>query len=100
VQHALRLAERMVKEKKYEGAKANLQLARLRLEAYRALVGTGEGKAVGDLEKEIEKVSGELEKPGVSDRIRGMWDKATSWFKREPGQARETAPSEKKESKP
>ena len=29
-----------------------------------------------------------------------MWDKATSWFKRESGQARETAPAEKKEAKP
>lgn len=100
VQHALRLAERMVQEKKYDGAKANLQLAKLRLEAYRGLVGVNEAKPAADLEKEIEKVSGELEKPGVAERIRGMWDKATSWFKREAGQARETAPVEKKESKP
>ena len=100
VQHALRLAERMVQEKKYAGAKANLQAAKLRLEAYRGLVGTSEAKPAADLEKEIEKVSGELEKPGVAEKIRGMWDKATSWFKREPGQARETAPAEKKEAKP
>ena len=44
VQHALRLAERMVQEKKYEGAKANLQLAKLRLEAYRGLVGANEAQ--------------------------------------------------------
>jgi hypothetical protein len=105
VQHALRLAERMVQEKKFEGAKANLQLAKLRLEAYRGLVGTAEAKPAAELEKEIEKVSGELEKPGVADRIRGMWDKATSWFKREAGQAYDTsAPAdkgqEKKEAKP
>jgi hypothetical protein len=102
VQHALRLAERMVQEKKYDGAKANLQAAKLRLEAYRGLVGTAEAKPAADLEKEIEKISGELEKPGVADRIRGMWDKATSWFKRESGQAHDTttAPAEKKDAKP
>ena len=100
VQHALRLAERMVQEKKFEGAKANLQSAKLRLEAYRGLVGPSEAKPAADLEKEIEKVSGEIEKPGVSEKIRGMWDKATGWFKREAGQAHESAPAEKKEAKP
>lgn len=99
VQHALRLAERMVQEKKYEAAKANLQAAKLRLEAYRGLVSTSEAKPAADLEKEIDKISGELEKPGVAEKIRGMWDKATSWFKRESGQARETAPAVKKETK-
>ncbi len=34
---------------------------------------------------EIDKISTELEKPGVADQIRGMWDRATSWFKRENG---------------
>ena len=100
VQHALRLAERMVQEKKYDGAKANLQAAKLRLEAYRGLVGPNEAKPAADLEKEIEKISGEIEKPGGAEKIRGMWDKATSWFKRETGQAHESAPTEKKEAKP
>lgn len=100
VQHALRLAERMVQEKKYEGAKENLQLAKMRLETYRVLLGTRDTKPAAELDKEIEKISGELEKPGVTEKIRGMWDKATSWFKRESGQAHETAPSEKKETKP
>jgi len=100
VQHALRLAERMVQEKKYDGAKANLLAAKLRLETYRGLVGADAARPAADLEKEIEKISGEIEKPGVADRIRGMWDKATSWFKKESGQARETAPAEQKEVKP
>lgn len=99
VEHALRLAERMVQEKKYEGAKVNLELARLRLEAYRGLVGTAESKPAADLEKEIQKLSAEIEKPGGAEKIRSMWDRATSWFKREPGQARETAPANK-EAKP
>ncbi len=100
VQHALRLAERMVQEKKYDGAKVNLQLARLRLETYRGLVGSSAAKPAADLEKEIEKVSAEIEKPGGAEKIRGMWDKATSWFKRGSGQAHESAPAEKKEGKP
>ncbi len=99
VQHALRLAERMVQEQKYDGAKANLQAAKLRLEAYRGLVGGTQASAVGNLEKEIEKISSELGKPGVADQIRGMWDKATSWFKRENGQARQTEPADKKDIK-
>jgi len=89
VQHALRLAERMTREKKFEGAKANLQLAKLGLETYRGLAGAEAGQSVTDLQKEIEKVSGELQSPGVADKIRGMWEKATSWFTRETGQAQQ-----------
>ncbi len=90
VQHALRLAERMVREKKYDGAKINLQTAKLQLEAYRALVDTSASVSAGDLEKEIQKLSGELENPSAADKIRGMWDKVASWFKRESGQAHQT----------
>ena len=90
VQHALRLAERMVREKKYEAAKANLQSAKLQLEAYRALVGDTAGQSAANLEKDIQKLSGELETPGSADKIGGMWDRVTSWFKREAGQAHQT----------
>jgi len=90
-QQALRLAERMVREKKFEGAKANLVTAKLQLEAYRALVGPDAGMAVADLEKDIQGLSGELQTPGAADQIRGMWDKVTGWFKRESGQAHQTA---------
>jgi len=90
VQHALRLAERMVREKKYEGAKANLQTAKLQLEAYRALVGDAAGQSASTLEKDIQKLSGELQTPGAADKIGGMWDKVASWFRREAGQARQT----------
>lgn len=90
VQHALRLAERMVREKKYDGAKLNLQTAKLQLEAYRALMDTGAGGPAASLEKEIQKLSSELQTPGAADKIRGMWDKVASWFKRESGQAHQT----------
>ena len=100
VQRALELAERMVQEKKYDGARANLEAAKLRLETYRGLVGANEAKPAAELAKEIEKLSGEIEKPGVAEKIRGMWDKAAGWFKREAGQAHEAVPAEKKEAKP
>jgi len=90
VQHALRLAERMVREKKYEGAKANLQTAKLQLEAYRALVGDVAGQSAATLEKEIQKLSDEVQAPGSAERIGGMWDRVASWFKREAGQAHQT----------
>lgn len=90
VQHALRLAERMVREKKFDGAKLNLQTAKIQLEAYRALVDAGTGLPAADLEKEIQKLSAELHSPGAADKIRGMWDKVTGWFKHQPGQAQQT----------
>lgn len=99
-QHALRLAERMVREKKYEVAKANLQTAKLQLEAYRALVDTGTGQPVADLEKDIQKLSGELQTPGAADKIRGMWDKVTGWFTRESGQAHQTGAGQSNPAKP
>ena len=100
VQHALRLAERMVHEKKYEVAKANLQTAKLQLEAYRALVDIPFGQPVGDLEKDIQKLSGELQSPGAADKIRGMWEQATSWFQRESGQAHQTGAGPTNSAKP
>ena len=96
VQHALRLAERMAREKKFEGAKANLQLAKLQLETYRGLMDDTAAKPVGDLEKEIQKLAGEVQSPGAADKIRGVWDKVTGLFKREPGQAKQTTSTPQK----
>jgi hypothetical protein len=90
VQHALRLAERMVREKKYEGAKVNLQTAKLQLEAYRALVGDAAGQPAANLEKEIQKLSGELQAAGAADKIGGMWNRVAGLFRRGPGQAHQT----------
>ena len=89
-QQALRLAERMVREKKFEGANSNLVTAKLQLEAYRALAGSDAGTAVADMEKAIQNLSGELQTPGAGDQIRRMWDNVTGWFKRESGQAHQT----------
>ena len=100
VQHALRLAERLVREQKYDGAKLNLQTAKLQLEAYRALMDTGAGGPAAALEKDIQKLSGELQTPGAADKIRGMWDKVASWFKRESGQAHQTGAAPGEPAKP
>jgi len=93
VQQALRLAERMVREKKFDGARANLQTAKLQLEAYRALVGPDAGVTVANLEKDIQELSSAIQTPGAADEIRSMWDKATGWFKPEFGQAHQTTNS-------
>lgn len=90
VQQALRLAERQVREKKFEGAKANLQLAKLGLDTYRTLLAEDAGNAVADLQKDMDKLSSELQSPGAADKIRGMWEKVASWFRRESGQAHQT----------
>jgi hypothetical protein len=100
VQHALRLAERMVREKKYEVANENLQTAKLQLEAYRVLMGTDSGQPVADLEKDLQKLSGELQTPGAADKIRGMWERATGWFTRESGQAHQTGAGQTNPAKP
>jgi hypothetical protein len=97
VQHALRLAERQVREKKYEGARANLQLAKVQLEAYRALIDDAAGKPVADMEKEIQKLSGELQSAGTADKIRGLWDRVAGSFKREAGQAHQTSTTQLKQ---
>lgn len=96
VQHALRLAERMVREKKYEGAKANLQLAKVHLGTYRALMDEPSAKPVADLEKEIDTLSTQLHASGTADKIGGMWNRVASWFTREPGQTQATASTAEK----
>jgi hypothetical protein len=93
VRHALRLAERMVREKKYEGAKANLQLAKVHLGTYRAVMDEASAKPVADLEKEIDALSSQLQTSGAADKIGGLWNRVGTWFTREPGQTQQTSPS-------
>ena len=98
VQHALRLAERMVQEKKFEGARANLETAKLGLEAYRALVGEAAVDSVADLEQEIQKLSTDLKRAGTAEKIAGFWDTVVGWFQRETGQAHQTASNDSEAS--
>jgi hypothetical protein len=62
----------MVREKKYEGAKANLQLAKVHLGTYRAVMDETSAKPVADLEKEIDTLSTQLQGSGTADKIGGM----------------------------
>jgi len=88
-QSALRLAERQVQEKKYEGAKVNLQQANIYLETYRTIVSDTEGKEVQKLKDEIEKLSNKLENSGSAEEIRGFWHRVTGMFRRESGETQE-----------
>ena len=90
-QSALRLAERQVQEKKYKGAKINLQQANIYLETYRTLVGRAESDQVKKLKDDIEKVSNKLEEAGSAEEIRGFWHKVTSMFQRESGETKEVS---------
>lgn len=87
VQHALRLAERMVAEGKSEAAKENLKLAQVQLGTYRALLGQEAGQVVKQLEDDITALMSKTEEKGAAERIRGFWERAVKLFREEPGQA-------------
>ena len=94
VQVALSLAERMVDQKQYGAAKDSLLVAKQRLEAYRQLMGKNAAAAVAELEKEIEKLSLDLQDSGVTNTLRNLWARVTKLFQQEPGQAHEIATAE------
>ena len=96
VQVALRLAERMVEEKNYDAAEDNLRVAKLHLAAYRSLVGKEAVKKVKKLEDDIQAMKKQLKNKGSASKIRRFWERAVSWFKEEPGQARVTEKSSEK----
>jgi hypothetical protein len=100
VQQALRLAERMVEEGKHEAARDNLRQAQIQLGMYRALLGKEAAKVVKQLEDEITATMQMLEDKGTAGRIREYWERAVSWFRESPGQARviEKDAAEKKSS--
>jgi hypothetical protein len=103
VQHALRLAERMVEEGKHEAAQDNLRLAQIRLGTYRALLGKEAAKVVKDLEDDITALMPKTEDKGAADKIREFWERAVNWFREEPGQAHiveEDQGAEQKQTKP
>jgi hypothetical protein len=87
VQHALRLAERMVDEGKYEAAQENLKQAQIQLGVYRTLVGSDAAKEAKQLEDDIAAVMSKVKAEGAASKIREFWERAVSWFREEPGQA-------------
>jgi hypothetical protein len=92
-QRALSLAERMVSEKKYEGAETNLKLAKLHLDAYKALVGKDRQGEVETIQKDIDRLFGTLEQKDSGSKVRGLWSRVTNWFSHEPGQTHRTKPT-------
>jgi len=102
-QAALQLAERMVGENKVEGAKANMQLARLYLESYQGLVSQSNTAAVKNLRQKIDDLSAALDKGGMGTEtardksrglIQGLWKTVQGWMTEQPGQARVTVEAE------
>jgi hypothetical protein len=87
VQHALRLAERMVEEGKHEAAQENLRLAQIQLGTYRAILGKEAAKDVKQLEDDIVSMISKTKEKDAAAKIRDFWERAISWFREEPGQA-------------
>lgn len=96
-QAALQLAERMVGENKMEGAKANMQLARVYLESYQSLLGDPDAAEIQALRETMDELSGALDGGGMANKaardesrglIRGFWQTITGWMTEEPGQAK------------
>ena len=87
VQHALRLAERMVEEGKHDAAKDNLRLAQIHLGTYRAVLGKEAAKVVKALDDEIALLMAKIQGADAAAKIRAFWEQAVSWFQGQPGQA-------------
>jgi hypothetical protein len=98
-QAAIRVAERMTREGKHEAADENLRLAKLHLDTYRSVLGKEAKADVEKLQKEIQKLAGKTAETGSTEKIRGFWDRVTSWFSQEAGQARISKPKAGKEKK-
>jgi len=96
-QRALRLAERMLNEKKIEGAEENLRLAKIHFEAYRSLVGKSRKDEVDTMQKDIDRLLGELKKEGSASTVRKLWDRATGWLTRQSGEAHQTTTTPEQE---
>lgn len=97
-QSALRLAELQIEDQRYEAAEENLSLARLNLDAYRQALGEQAGGKVDELRNQIEALSGKLRQEGARKKVRGFWDRITSWFRIEPGQTEPTGRPSQTES--
>ncbi len=87
VQHALRLAERMVEEGKHEAAQVNLKLAQIQLETYWPLVDKEAAIAVKQLEDDITALVPKVEEKGAAAKIRKFWERAVNWFHENPSEA-------------
>jgi len=84
-QRALLLAERMVSEKNYAAARADLNVARLFLETYTE---TSKGSKDKDLEsmlEEIDQLSNKIDQNGIILKIRKSWHRITKKYRADSG---------------
>jgi hypothetical protein len=95
-ERAIKLAQRMAKDKKYEAAKKNLELANIYLQTYRGIVGEQAGEKVKKLEEDITKTLGGVMTAKTAEAIGSFWDQAASWFRQQPGQTHETTSGKEK----
>ena len=89
-QAALRLAERMVAEGRYDAARDNLRLAQVRLETHRVFIDEQPDGKVKVLQDEIAALLEEVEGEGAAGKIRNFWERVVSWFHKEPGEVQAT----------
>ncbi|MEX2577779.1 MAG: hypothetical protein WD342_01875 [Verrucomicrobiales bacterium] len=92
-QSALRLAERMIEDQRYETAEENLRLARLHLETYRQAISDQAGEKAKEMQSQIEQLFGKLEEEGAGKKVRGFWNRMTSWFANQPDETEPTGDS-------
>lgn len=95
---ALTLAERQAEADLDEAARENLRVARLSLETLRNLAPGHDTVEVRELERELERLSGDLSQEGMTDRIRALWHRVTGLIEKEPGEAVVTTESEPSDS--
>ena len=76
-QRALSLAERMVNEKNYDAARANLNTARLFIGTYMEAGARGKDKDLETMVKEIDKISNLIDQTGSMAKIRKTWHRIT-----------------------
>jgi hypothetical protein len=69
------------------------------LDTYCALVGTARKKEITDVQQDVDKLFGKLEKQGAESRVRALWSRVTAWFEQETGQTRRTTTTEKEEER-
>ena len=85
-QHALQLAERLVREHRCDAAGASLQTARTQLEAYRSLADNAASQELAKCDTELQRLSAELQTVGAADKIRALWCQVAGWPRQVPGQ--------------
>jgi len=86
-QKAFNVAEKMVHEKKYDAARMNLNMAKIKLLTYAELAGKHNAGEAQQLRTEIDMLIGKLNERGAAGKIHAMWHKTMRLFEKHPSQA-------------